>query len=105
MADEIPTTSQIPVNEAPIDETPISPSRPNAERKNSLVQHLMHRPERAELVQSMKRPISPLSVDTNLPPPHLRSPVSVTPDDSLGSNDTQFQQNPKHTKPQVFATR
>jgi hypothetical protein len=73
MADEIPTTSQIPVDEAPIDETPISPSRPNAERKNSLVQHLKHRPERAELVQSMKRPLSPVPIATNQPPPHLLS--------------------------------
>ncbi len=36
----------------PVDETPISPSRPNAARKNSLEQHLMHRPERQELVES-----------------------------------------------------
>ena len=36
----------------PVDETPISPSRPNAGRKNSLEQHLMHRPERQELVES-----------------------------------------------------
>lgn len=37
---------------APVDETPISPSRPNPGRKNSLEQHLMHRPDRHELVES-----------------------------------------------------
>ena len=37
---------------APVDDTPISPSRPNPGRKNSLEQHLMHRPERHELVES-----------------------------------------------------
>ncbi|KAK3319963.1 hypothetical protein B0T19DRAFT_275744 [Cercophora scortea] len=37
--------------EAPIDDTPISPSRPNPRRKNSLEQHLMHRPDRHELVE------------------------------------------------------
>ncbi|KAL0468139.1 hypothetical protein QR685DRAFT_555329 [Neurospora intermedia] len=42
------------VNPAPaIDETPISPSRPNPQRKNSLEQHLKHRPVRQELVKSM----------------------------------------------------
>ncbi|KAH8881658.1 hypothetical protein GQ53DRAFT_467864 [Thozetella sp. PMI_491] len=35
----------------PVDESPISPSRPNAARKNSLEQHLMHRPDRQELVE------------------------------------------------------
>jgi hypothetical protein len=35
-----------------VDETPISPSRPNAARKNSLQQHLLHRPERHELIES-----------------------------------------------------
>lgn len=49
-------TSQSPIDDGPIDDTPISPSRPNPERKNSLVQHLMHRPEREELVQSMFPP-------------------------------------------------
>jgi len=34
-----------------VDETPISPSRPNQGRKNSLENHLMHRPERQELVE------------------------------------------------------
>jgi len=33
-----------------VDKTPISPSRPNTARKNSLEQHLMHRPERKELI-------------------------------------------------------
>ena len=36
-----------------VDETPISPSRPNAGRKNSLEEHLKHRPERHELIESM----------------------------------------------------
>lgn len=36
-----------------IDRTPISPSRPDARRKNSLEEHLRHRPERHELVESM----------------------------------------------------
>lgn len=36
-----------------VDETPISPVRPDAGRKNSLENHLQHRPERAELVESM----------------------------------------------------
>lgn len=36
----------------PVDETPISPIRPDHARKNSLENHLMHRPNRAELVDS-----------------------------------------------------
>lgn len=36
-----------------VDDTPISPIRPNQGRKNSLEQHLQHRPDRAELVDSM----------------------------------------------------
>ncbi|KAM7220812.1 hypothetical protein V8F06_003881 [Rhypophila decipiens] len=43
---------------APVDETPISPSRPNPGRKNSLEQHLMHRPERHELVEKNILPAS-----------------------------------------------
>ncbi|KAM7191927.1 hypothetical protein V8F33_008651 [Rhypophila sp. PSN 637] len=43
---------------APVDETPISPSRPNQGRKNSLEQHLMHRPERHELVEKNILPAS-----------------------------------------------
>lgn len=39
-----------------VDDTPISPSRPNTQRKNSLEKHLMHRPERQELIDSMFRP-------------------------------------------------
>ncbi|OAQ73421.1 RPEL repeat protein [Pochonia chlamydosporia 170] len=35
-----------------VDETPISPIRPDAARKNSLENHLMHRPNRTELVES-----------------------------------------------------
>jgi len=41
--------------QATVDETPISPSRPDAARKNSLENHLLHRPERHELVESMYR--------------------------------------------------
>ncbi|KAM4058036.1 RPEL repeat domain-containing protein [Hirsutella rhossiliensis] len=33
-----------------VDETPISPIRPDHGRKNSLENHLMHRPNRSELV-------------------------------------------------------
>ena len=39
-----------------VDRTPISPSR--TERKNSLEQHLMHRPERSELVDRNILPAS-----------------------------------------------
>ncbi|PFH55079.1 hypothetical protein XA68_10802 [Ophiocordyceps unilateralis] len=35
---------------SPVDETPISPVRPDHARRNSLENHLMHRPNRAELV-------------------------------------------------------
>lgn len=43
---------------APVDETPISPvRRPDHERKNSLENHLMHRPDRAELVGSALTPL------------------------------------------------
>lgn len=43
-----------------VDETPISPIRPNQERRNSLEDHLKHRPDRAELVESEKpRPTNP----------------------------------------------
>ncbi|KAF7547445.1 hypothetical protein G7Z17_g7718 [Cylindrodendrum hubeiense] len=41
-----------------IDETPISPIRPNHGRKNSLENHLIHRPERAELVDKNILPAS-----------------------------------------------
>ncbi|KAI1396541.1 hypothetical protein F4819DRAFT_475005 [Hypoxylon fuscum] len=41
-----------------VDETPISPIRPNNERRNSLEQHLQHRPERAELVEKNILPAS-----------------------------------------------
>ncbi|KAI8683760.1 hypothetical protein NCS57_00040800 [Fusarium keratoplasticum] len=37
-----------------VDETPISPIRPNQARRNSLEDHLKHRPDRAELVESKK---------------------------------------------------
>lgn len=39
--------------EPAVDETPISPSK---ERKNSLEDHLRHRPDRHELVDSMACP-------------------------------------------------
>jgi hypothetical protein len=35
-----------------VDVSPISPVRPDNARKNSLENHLMHRPNREELVQS-----------------------------------------------------
>ncbi|KAK3367458.1 hypothetical protein B0H63DRAFT_489214 [Podospora didyma] len=41
-----------------VDETPISPSRPDAARKNSLESHLMHRPDRQELVEKNILPAS-----------------------------------------------
>ncbi|KAL2684879.1 hypothetical protein Neosp_005970 [[Neocosmospora] mangrovei] len=41
-----------------IDETPISPIRPNQARRNSLEDHLKHRPERAELVEKNILPAS-----------------------------------------------
>ncbi|KAI1761153.1 hypothetical protein GGR53DRAFT_506521 [Hypoxylon sp. FL1150] len=41
-----------------VDETPISPIRPNNERRNSLEQHLQHRPERSELVDKNILPAS-----------------------------------------------
>jgi len=41
-----------------IDETPISPIRPNQARRNSLEDHLKHRPERAELIEKNILPAS-----------------------------------------------
>ncbi|KAI8690515.1 Hypothetical protein NCS54_00042600 [Fusarium falciforme] len=41
-----------------VDETPISPIRPNQERRNSLEDHLKHRPDRAELVEKNILPAS-----------------------------------------------
>ncbi|GJN70559.1 RPEL repeat protein [Purpureocillium lilacinum] len=46
-----PTDQQQGGNPAPVDETPISPVRPDNARKNSLENHLMHRPNRSELVE------------------------------------------------------
>jgi hypothetical protein len=43
---------------ATVDETPISPSRPDPTRKNSLENHLLHRPERQELVEKNILPAS-----------------------------------------------
>jgi len=61
MATEDKTTQQ-----PAVDETPISVTHPNPARKNSLVNHLLHRPERQELVESMLSPVlltySPLVV-------------------------------------------
>ncbi|KAK0713871.1 hypothetical protein B0T26DRAFT_718769 [Lasiosphaeria miniovina] len=42
----------------PIDETPISPNQPDPARKNSLENHLMHRPDRQELVEKNILPAS-----------------------------------------------
>lgn len=36
-----------------VDETPITVTGPNPARKNSLVNHLLHRPDRHELIESM----------------------------------------------------
>ncbi|KAH8682729.1 hypothetical protein BX600DRAFT_49522 [Xylariales sp. PMI_506] len=44
--------------EQAIDETSISPTRPDPVRKNSLEQHLMHRPERSELIEKNILPAS-----------------------------------------------
>jgi hypothetical protein len=41
-----------------VDETPISVTRPDPARKNSLVNHLLHRPERQELVEKNILPAS-----------------------------------------------
>jgi hypothetical protein len=47
MADDSNTPKQA------VDDTPISPTRPGGtERKNSLENHLIHRPPREELVES-----------------------------------------------------
>lgn len=46
----------------PVDEAPISP----IERKNSLENHLQHRPDRAELVDSMLAPLPVLHSRLNL---------------------------------------
>ncbi|KAH7133437.1 hypothetical protein B0J13DRAFT_102220 [Dactylonectria estremocensis] len=45
-------------NPTVIDETSISPIVPNHGRKNSLENHLIHRPERAELVEKNILPAS-----------------------------------------------
>ncbi|KAI0121158.1 hypothetical protein BJ170DRAFT_148143 [Xylariales sp. AK1849] len=41
-----------------VDETPISPSRPDHGRKNSLENHLAHRPDRSELIEKNILPAS-----------------------------------------------
>ncbi|PHH80762.1 hypothetical protein CDD80_7299 [Ophiocordyceps camponoti-rufipedis] len=43
---------------SPVDETPISPVRPDQGRRNSLENHLMHRPNRSELVDKNILPAS-----------------------------------------------
>lgn len=89
MADDKVTAVQIPVEEEnTIDESPISPSSPNAQRKNSLVQHLMNRPDKAELIQSMgARSLLPSPHRHNAAPTLLcSSPASVNPDGELGRN-------------------
>jgi hypothetical protein len=49
MADEQKAPKKI------VDDTPISPVRPyNNERRNSLENHLKHRPDRSELIESMR---------------------------------------------------
>lgn len=56
-----------------VDETPISPVRPDHGRKNSLENHLMHRPNRSELVDSE----CSLALDAVIPtvvPPHFGFP-------------------------------
>ncbi|KAK7413587.1 hypothetical protein QQZ08_009871 [Neonectria magnoliae] len=52
MSDNVEETPRL------VDETPISPIRPDRERKNSLENHLAHRPERAELVDKNILPAS-----------------------------------------------
>ncbi|KAG6006342.1 hypothetical protein E4U21_007145 [Claviceps maximensis] len=44
-----------------VDETPISPIRPDTDRKNSLENHLIHRPNRTELVDKNILPASSVS--------------------------------------------
>jgi len=45
--------------EKPVDQTPISPVRPyNNERRNSLENHLKHRPDRSELIEKNILPAS-----------------------------------------------
>ena len=50
MADETSTPQPV------VDESSISPTRPDNARKNSLENHLLHRPDREELVQSLAPP-------------------------------------------------
>lgn len=54
MANQDNAASQTPI----VDESAISPSRPDPARKNSLENHLLHRPERQELVESTVPPLS-----------------------------------------------
>ncbi|KAK7985467.1 hypothetical protein PG996_005291 [Apiospora saccharicola] len=52
------STEEVTQTEPSIDRTPISPSRPDARRKNSLEEHLRHRPERHELIEKNILPAS-----------------------------------------------
>jgi hypothetical protein len=67
MAEETNTSQAI------VDETPISPVRPDNARKNSLENHLMHRPNRAELVESENPP----PTTTTPSPIHQHKPASI----------------------------
>jgi hypothetical protein len=62
MADLERQPQQPPADEAAagttVDKTPISPVGPDKGRKNSLENHLIHRPERAELVEKNILPAS-----------------------------------------------
>jgi len=51
-------TEDITAQTPAVDETPISVTGPNPARKNSLVNHLLHRPERQELVEKNILPAS-----------------------------------------------
>ncbi|KAM0422904.1 hypothetical protein ACHAPD_001372 [Fusarium lateritium] len=58
-----------------VDDSPISP----VERRNSLEAHLKHRPERSELVESERLPLTPIIMYTLLTilPPNREHPSSL----------------------------
>jgi hypothetical protein len=60
-----------------VDESPISP----VERRNSLEAHLKHRPERSELVESKKLPLTIITMYTLLTilPPKQRTSFQPLP--------------------------
>lgn len=68
-----------------VDETPISVTGPNPARKNSLVNHLLHRPDRHELIESM--PSAPLAAHA-CPAGHL----STRERNQLGLTDARLHQ-------------